>query len=57
LDFGYGNYGELFKHLLPGDNPAPGTFKVLLARADIRQGFLTNFNVKRLKEGLKNFVL
>jgi GxxExxY protein len=25
--------------------------------ADIRQGFLINFNVKRLKDGLKSFVL
>jgi len=25
--------------------------------ADIQQGFLINFNVKRLKEGLKSFVL
>jgi len=25
--------------------------------ADIQQGFLINFNVKRLKEGLKSFAL
>ena len=25
--------------------------------ADIKQGFLINFNVKRLKDGLKSFVL
>ncbi len=25
--------------------------------ANIRQGFLINFNVKRLKEGLKSFIL
>jgi len=25
--------------------------------AEIKQGFLINFNVRRLKEGLKSFVL